>query len=156
MQNSLARANAVATETFSSIKTVRSFANEDGETQRYKQRLEETYSLNKQEAAAYAASTCTNSVSLSLVFRDLRIQVTHYQAVYKPKLKCQPFKCQMLTEACLNLKELHMFDTHTNQLRNAEIVILTKLWKWHILFYILKEFTLQKVFIRIDIIIYYK
>lgn len=63
VQDSLAKANQVATETFSSMKTVRSFANEDGETERYRRRLDETYALNKMEAAAYAASTCTNSVS---------------------------------------------------------------------------------------------
>lgn len=65
VQKSLAQANDVATETFSSMKTVRSFANEEGETERYRKRLEKTYSLNKEEAAAYAASTWTNSVSLS-------------------------------------------------------------------------------------------
>lgn len=63
VQESLAKANDVATETFSSMKTVRSFANEDGETERYKKCLEGTYALNKVEAAAYAASTWTNSVS---------------------------------------------------------------------------------------------
>ncbi|KAJ8354558.1 hypothetical protein SKAU_G00221250 [Synaphobranchus kaupii] len=74
VQESLARANHVATETFSSMKTVRSFANEDGETRRYQQRLEETYSLNKQEAAAYAASTWTNSLS-SLA---LKVSILYY------------------------------------------------------------------------------
>lgn len=63
VQESLAKANQVATETFSSIKTVRSFANEDGETERYRQRLEDTYALNKKEAAAYAASVWASSVS---------------------------------------------------------------------------------------------
>ncbi|XP_061096251.1 antigen peptide transporter 1 [Conger conger] len=74
VQESLARANDVAMETFSSMKTVRSFANEDGETRRYQQRLEETYSLNKQEAAAYAASTWTNSLS-SLA---LKVSILYY------------------------------------------------------------------------------
>lgn len=63
VQESLAKANQVATETFSNMKTVRSFANEDGETEKYRRCLEETYALNKQEAAAYAASTWANSVS---------------------------------------------------------------------------------------------
>lgn len=63
VQESLAKANQVATETFSSMKTVRSFANEDGETERYKQRLEDTYALNKKEAAAYAASTWASSMT---------------------------------------------------------------------------------------------
>lgn len=65
VQESLAKANQVATETFSCMKTVRSFANEDGETERYRRRLEDTYALNKKEAAAYAASTWANSVSLN-------------------------------------------------------------------------------------------
>lgn len=63
VQESLAKANQVATETFSCMKTVRSFANEDGEAEKYRRRLEQTYSLNKKEAAAYAASTWANSVS---------------------------------------------------------------------------------------------
>lgn len=63
VQESLAKANQVATETFSNMKTVRSFANEDGETEKYRLRLEDTYALNKKEAAGYAASTWANSVS---------------------------------------------------------------------------------------------
>uniref|UniRef100_UPI0037E78BDD antigen peptide transporter 1 n=1 Tax=Semicossyphus pulcher TaxID=241346 RepID=UPI0037E78BDD len=63
VQQSLANANQVATETFSCMKTVRSFANEDGMTERYRGKLEDTYALNKQEAAAYAASTWANSMA---------------------------------------------------------------------------------------------
>ncbi|KAM3615308.1 uncharacterized protein V6R79_026403 [Siganus canaliculatus] len=63
VQESLAKANQVATETFSSMKTVKSFANEDGETERYKQKLDDTYALNKKEAMAYAASNCANSMA---------------------------------------------------------------------------------------------
>uniref|UniRef100_A0A8C9WPX5 Transporter 1, ATP-binding cassette, sub-family B (MDR/TAP) n=1 Tax=Scleropages formosus TaxID=113540 RepID=A0A8C9WPX5_SCLFO len=74
VQESLARANDVAMETFSSMKTVRSFANEEGETERYKKKLEDTYSLNKTEAAAYAVSTWTNSLS-SLA---LKVSILYY------------------------------------------------------------------------------
>ncbi|KAM3872914.1 antigen peptide transporter 1 [Diretmus argenteus] len=63
VQNSLAKANQVATETFSCMPTVRSFANEDGETKRYSQRLEDTYKLNKEESAAYAANTAATSMT---------------------------------------------------------------------------------------------
>ncbi|TKS82539.1 Antigen peptide transporter 1 [Collichthys lucidus] len=63
VQASLAKANQVATETFSCMKTVRSFANEDGETERYRLQLDDTYALNKKEAAAYAASTWANSMA---------------------------------------------------------------------------------------------
>ncbi|XP_078074015.1 antigen peptide transporter 1 [Mustelus asterias] len=63
VQESLAKANDVAVETFSSMKTVRSFANEDGESRRYGDRLEDTYRLNKKEAAAYAGFMWTNSLS---------------------------------------------------------------------------------------------
>ncbi|XP_060756352.1 antigen peptide transporter 1 [Neoarius graeffei] len=74
VQESLAKSNSVATETFSSIKTVKSFANEDGESERYKKCLERTYSLNKVEAAGYAASTWTNSMS-SLA---LKVSILYY------------------------------------------------------------------------------
>ncbi|XP_056300185.1 antigen peptide transporter 1 [Pseudoliparis swirei] len=63
VQESLAKANQVATETFSCMKTVRSFANEDGETERYTRRLDAIYALNKKEAVAYAASTWANSMT---------------------------------------------------------------------------------------------
>ncbi|KAK3540809.1 hypothetical protein QTP86_001968 [Hemibagrus guttatus] len=74
VQDSLAKSNSVATETFSSIKTVKSFANEDGESGRYKKCLEHTYSLNKVEAVGYAASTWTNSMS-SLA---LKVSILYY------------------------------------------------------------------------------
>ncbi|XP_069571086.1 antigen peptide transporter 1 [Brachyistius frenatus] len=63
VQESLAKANQVATETFSCMKTVKSFANEDGETERYRRRLDDTYALNKREALAYAGSTWANSMT---------------------------------------------------------------------------------------------
>ncbi|CAM4640022.1 unnamed protein product [Lepidochelys olivacea] len=63
VQESLAKANEVAVETFQAMATVRSFANEEGAAKHYGQRLQETYRLNKQEAAAYAASMWTNSLS---------------------------------------------------------------------------------------------
>ncbi|XP_034030176.1 antigen peptide transporter 1-like [Thalassophryne amazonica] len=63
VQESLAKANQVATETFSYMKTVRSFANEDGETEKYRRKLDDTYSLNKIEAACYAATNCSNSMT---------------------------------------------------------------------------------------------
>lgn len=66
VHQSLAKANQVATETFSYIKTVKCFANEDGETEKYRAQLDKTYALNKKEAAAYAGSMCANSVSRML------------------------------------------------------------------------------------------
>nr|XP_009665732.1 PREDICTED: uncharacterized protein LOC104139336 [Struthio camelus australis] len=62
VQESLARANEVALETFQAMATVRSFANEDGAAGCYRRRLHDTYRLHKQEAIAYAASTWTSSV----------------------------------------------------------------------------------------------
>uniref|UniRef100_A0A8C6T993 Transporter 1, ATP-binding cassette, sub-family B (MDR/TAP) n=1 Tax=Neogobius melanostomus TaxID=47308 RepID=A0A8C6T993_9GOBI len=63
VQESLAKSNQAATETFSNMKTVRSFANEDGETRRYGNSLDHTYHLNKKEAAAYSATTWANSMT---------------------------------------------------------------------------------------------
>ncbi|XP_062894961.1 antigen peptide transporter 1-like [Mobula hypostoma] len=63
VQASLAKANDVAMETFSSMKTVRSFANEDGECRRYGERLNNTFQLNKREALFYAIYMWTNSLS---------------------------------------------------------------------------------------------
>nr|XP_034961044.1 antigen peptide transporter 1 [Zootoca vivipara] len=63
VQESLAKANEVATETFQAISTVRSFANEDGAARRYDEKLQDTYKLNKWEAMAYAASMWTSDLS---------------------------------------------------------------------------------------------
>ncbi|XP_077453876.1 antigen peptide transporter 1 [Stigmatopora argus] len=63
VQESLAKANQVASETFSCIKTVKSFANEDGETERYRRCMEDTYALNKREALAYAGTNSANSMT---------------------------------------------------------------------------------------------
>ncbi|XP_069775841.1 antigen peptide transporter 1 isoform X1 [Narcine bancroftii] len=63
VQTSLAKANDVAMETFSAIRTVRSFANEEGECRRYENRLHHTYQLNKWEALLYALDMCTNNLS---------------------------------------------------------------------------------------------
>lgn len=59
----MAKANQVATETFSHMKTVKSFANEDGETEKYKLQLDNTYALNKKESIAYATSMWADTVS---------------------------------------------------------------------------------------------
>uniref|UniRef100_A0A672G490 Antigen peptide transporter 1-like n=2 Tax=Salarias fasciatus TaxID=181472 RepID=A0A672G490_SALFA len=73
-QDLLAKANQVATETFSCIKTVKCFANEDGETDRYRRRMDDIYALNKQDAATYAASTWANSMT-SLA---LKVAILYY------------------------------------------------------------------------------
>ncbi|KAE8635084.1 hypothetical protein XENTR_v10002510 [Xenopus tropicalis] len=53
VQTALAQANSIAEETISSMKTVRSFANEDTEACVYKERLQQVYALHKKEAIAY-------------------------------------------------------------------------------------------------------
>lgn len=63
VMESLAKANQVATETFSYVKTVKCFANEDGETEKYRAQLDKTYALNRKEAAAYAGSMWANSMA---------------------------------------------------------------------------------------------
>ncbi|XP_068613476.1 antigen peptide transporter 1 [Brachionichthys hirsutus] len=63
LQGSMAKANQVATEAFDYIKTVKSFANEEGETEKYRRRLDDTYALNKKEALAYATSVWSSNIS---------------------------------------------------------------------------------------------
>ncbi|XP_067865025.1 ABC-type oligopeptide transporter ABCB9-like [Heterodontus francisci] len=74
VQESLAKANDVAVETFSSMKTVRSFANEDGESRRYGERLEDTFRLNKKEAVACAGFMST----YSLLDMMLKVALLYY------------------------------------------------------------------------------
>ena len=54
VQDALAKVNEVAEEACSSIKTVRSFAGEDSEVNRYSERLKTVYSLNIRNSFAYA------------------------------------------------------------------------------------------------------
>lgn len=52
-QDALARASEVAEESISNIRTVRSFAREAGEVQRYKKRIDEAFELGRKMAKAY-------------------------------------------------------------------------------------------------------
>ncbi|WAR01083.1 ABCB9-like protein [Mya arenaria] len=54
VQNSLAEANNVAEEDCSTIRTVRSFANETGEVQRYADKLVQTFKLNMRQGFMYS------------------------------------------------------------------------------------------------------
>lgn len=63
VQESLAKSSQVAIEVLSAMPTVRSFANEDGEIQKFKQKLQEMETLNQKEALAYAVNFWTTSIS---------------------------------------------------------------------------------------------
>lgn len=63
VQESLAKSTQVALEALSAMPTVRSFANEEGEAQKFRKKLEEMKTLNKKEALAYVAEVWTTSVS---------------------------------------------------------------------------------------------
>ncbi|KAK3589119.1 hypothetical protein CHS0354_017085 [Potamilus streckersoni] len=62
VQDSLAKANEVAEEACSSMKTVRSFANEKGEITRYDTALKSTYAVYKKRALCYAGSVWTTQI----------------------------------------------------------------------------------------------
>lgn len=63
VQESLAKSSQVAIEVLSAMPTVRSFANEEGEAQKFRQKLHEMMVLNRKEALAYAVNLWTSSVS---------------------------------------------------------------------------------------------
>ncbi|CAH1230516.1 ABCB9 [Branchiostoma lanceolatum] len=70
VQDSLARANEVAEETIASLRTVRSFAHESGECDRYREMLKTTYKLNVKEALAfggYAMTTRTLELTMTVL-----------------------------------------------------------------------------------------
>uniref|UniRef100_A0A8C5LH42 ABC-type antigen peptide transporter n=1 Tax=Jaculus jaculus TaxID=51337 RepID=A0A8C5LH42_JACJA len=56
VQEALAASTQVAIEALSAMPTVRSFANEEGEAQKFRQKLEDMKMLNKKEALAYVTS----------------------------------------------------------------------------------------------------
>ncbi len=72
IQDSLARANEVADEVCSSMRTVCSFAMERDEAKRYSERLQETYKLKKKEAITYGGyiwcSEVGKGINLKLLF----------------------------------------------------------------------------------------
>uniref|UniRef100_A0A8C9XKQ0 ABC-type oligopeptide transporter ABCB9 n=1 Tax=Sander lucioperca TaxID=283035 RepID=A0A8C9XKQ0_SANLU len=63
VQTILADANKVAEETISSMRTVRSFANECGEAESYYGKLLVMFQLNKKQALAYAGYMWSSSIS---------------------------------------------------------------------------------------------
>ncbi|XP_075879126.1 ABC-type oligopeptide transporter ABCB9 [Nelusetta ayraudi] len=63
VQTTVAEANKVAEETVSSMRTVRSFANEGGETESYQKKLQLMFQLNKKQALAYACFVWCSSIS---------------------------------------------------------------------------------------------
>lgn len=63
VQESLAESSHVAIEALSAMPTVRSFANEEGEIQKYRQKLQDLQSLSHKEARAYAVNLWTTSIS---------------------------------------------------------------------------------------------
>ncbi|XP_037113963.1 ATP-binding cassette sub-family B member 9 isoform X1 [Syngnathus acus] len=69
VQTTLAKANKVAEETISAMKTVRSFANEHREADSYYSKLVVMYHLNKKQALAYACymwSSCISELTLEV------------------------------------------------------------------------------------------
>ncbi|XP_029296497.1 ABC-type oligopeptide transporter ABCB9 [Cottoperca gobio] len=69
VQTTLAEANKVAEETISSMRTVRSFANEGGEGDSYLSKLLVMFQLNKKQALAYAGymwSSCISELALEV------------------------------------------------------------------------------------------
>ncbi|XP_063397475.1 ABC-type oligopeptide transporter ABCB9-like [Mytilus trossulus] len=67
VQDALAAANNVAEEALSAIRTVRSFANEDGEKDRYRTSLDKAYKINVKQANVYAGYVwCTQLFELGL------------------------------------------------------------------------------------------
>ena len=64
VQDTLAKANEVAEEVTSSMRTVRSFANETNEAERYAGALHTTYVLMKKEAVVAASYMSSTQVSV--------------------------------------------------------------------------------------------
>lgn len=67
VQTSIAKANEVAEEVISAMRTVRSFANERGAREDYARKLDTTYALKVKEAVAYGGySWCTQVLELAM------------------------------------------------------------------------------------------
>ncbi|XP_058589481.1 antigen peptide transporter 1 [Neofelis nebulosa] len=67
VQKSLAESSQVAIEVLSAMPTVRSFANEEGEAQKFRQKLQDMKTLHQKEALAYAVDLWTINLSEMLL-----------------------------------------------------------------------------------------
>ncbi|XP_042794343.1 antigen peptide transporter 1 isoform X2 [Panthera tigris] len=67
VQESLAESSQVAIEVLSAMPTVRSFANEEGEAQKFRQKLQDMKTLHQKEALAYAVDLWTINLSEMLL-----------------------------------------------------------------------------------------
>ena len=63
IQDSFAKANNVAEECLSSMRTVRSFANEEAEFQNFKEKLKCTLRIYTKKAIVYGSWMLSNNVS---------------------------------------------------------------------------------------------
>uniref|UniRef100_A0A8C6QWX6 Transporter 1, ATP-binding cassette, sub-family B (MDR/TAP) n=1 Tax=Nannospalax galili TaxID=1026970 RepID=A0A8C6QWX6_NANGA len=93
IQDSLAESTQVAVEALSAMPTVRSFANEEGEAQKFRQKLEEMKTLNKKEALAYVANLWTISVmelALSVLTAANRFLARGAQSPLSPGARATP------------------------------------------------------------------
>jgi len=63
VQTALAESSQVAIEVLSAMPTVRSFANEEAEAQKFSQKLQDMNTLHQKEALAYAVNLWTISIS---------------------------------------------------------------------------------------------
>uniref|UniRef100_A0A8C9JLU3 Antigen peptide transporter 1 n=1 Tax=Panthera tigris altaica TaxID=74533 RepID=A0A8C9JLU3_PANTA len=66
VQESLAESSQVAIEVLSAMPTVRSFANEEGEAQKFRQKLQDMKTLHQKEALAYAVDLWTINMLLKV------------------------------------------------------------------------------------------
>ena len=66
VQDRFAIANEVAEEVCSSMQTVRSFANEDGERKRYNEKTHEVYKIQFKQAVCYAGYVWSTQVGSRL------------------------------------------------------------------------------------------
>jgi len=78
VQDALARANEVAEEVFSSMRTIRSFANESEEVSRYADKLNATYKLKLKESVAYAGYMWSNQVLIAITSKSLSVLCVLY------------------------------------------------------------------------------
>lgn len=74
VQDALAKANNIAEETVSAMKTVRSFANEEAEAGVYWEKLQHMYKLNKKQALAYACYMWSSSLTVLA----LQVSILYY------------------------------------------------------------------------------
>lgn len=119
VQNALAQANSVAQEAFSCIRTVISFASEDYEYEKYKEKIGHHYDLNVQQLYAQGFYYMVISTFLiNTVVQGLLLYVGML-LIMKEQLSAEVLLAFMLYQSKLQNEVMNLFNSYTSLIKSS-------------------------------------